>query len=96
MSKWTDFRDGLVDSLKFDTVTEDMKQGLTDWLLETAYPLAETAAGKFISQVKSQADSETGWCKVRDMVVLPFVIQGALWLVQSALSKTATATTSEA
>lgn len=26
MSKWTDFRDSVIDSLKFDEVTEEMKK----------------------------------------------------------------------
>lgn len=89
MSKWTDFRDNIVDSLNIDNVTEEMKQNLTAWLIETALPLATTAATNFTTQLKTQASNETGWNKIRDLIVLPFIIQGGLWLIETALQKTA-------
>ncbi len=91
MSNWTDFRDSIVDSLKFDTVTDTMKEDLTKWLLETCLPLAESAADNFTSQVKEQAKNESGWCKVRDLIVLPMIIDGGLWLVKQSLNATAKA-----
>ena len=91
MSNWTDFRDSVVDSLKFDTVTDNMKEQFTTWLLETCLPLAESAAENFNSQVKEQAKTETGWCKVRDLIVLPMVVNGGLWLVKQSLNAAAKA-----
>ncbi len=88
MSNWTDFRDSIVDSLKFDTVTDTMKEDFTKWLLETCLPLAESAADNFTSQVKEQAKAESGWCKVRDLIVLPMIIDGGLWLAKQALTAT--------
>lgn len=90
MSNWTDFRDSILDALKIEDVTEEMKNNLTQWLLDTAYPLAENAANSFIEQIKEQAGAESGWCKVRDLIVLPFVINGGLWLVKNTLTKTIT------
>ncbi len=88
MSNWTDFRDSIVDSLQFDEVTDTMKQQFTNWLIETCLPLAENAASSFISQTKAQAKNETGWCKIRDLIVLPAVINGGLWLTEKALNAT--------
>jgi hypothetical protein len=88
MSKWTDFRDSVVDSLKFDKVTDTMKDEFVKWLVEVLLPLAKTAADDFVAQIKAQATSETGWCKIRDLVVLPFIIEGGLWLIEKALEKT--------
>ena len=88
MSKWTDFRDSVIDSLKFDEVTEEMKKGLTVWLAETVMPLATTAAASFVEQTKAQAANESGWCKVRDLIVLPLVIEGGLGVIQKVLDKT--------
>lgn len=87
-SKWVIIRDSVLDSLQFDQVTEKMKSDLTKWLLSEILPMATAAAESFILQVKEQAASETGWCKIRDLIVLPFIIQGTLWLVETALSKT--------
>lgn len=86
-SKWVTFRDGVIDSLKFDKVTDSMKDELVKWLLDVLLPMAKTAADDFVAQIKSQASSETGWCKIRDAIVLPFVIEGGLWLIELALSK---------
>lgn len=87
MSKWVEFRDSVVDSLKFDKVTDSMKDELVKWLLDVLLPMAKTAADDFVAQIKAQATSETGWCKIRDFIVLPFVIEGGLWLIETALEK---------
>ena len=87
MSKWVEFRDSVVDSLKFDKVTDSMKDELVKWLLDVLLPLAKTAADDFVAQIKAQATSESGWCKIRDAIVLPFVIEGGLWLIELALNK---------
>lgn len=86
-SKWVTFRDSVIDSLKFDKVTDSMKDELVKWLLDVLLPMAKTAADDFVAQIKSQASSESGWCKIRDAVVLPFVIEGGLWLIELALNK---------
>ena len=91
MSAWTEFRDDIVESLKFDKVTEQMKRDFTKWLVETCLPLAETAATNFIAQIKEQARTETGWCKVRDLIVLPLIINGGLWIIKQGLAATAKA-----
>lgn len=88
MSTWTDFRDGIVDSLKFDEVTEDLKEQFSSWLVETVLPLAHTAADSFIAQTKAQAADEKGWCKVRDLIILPAIINIGLWAAEKALINT--------
>lgn len=87
-SKWVEFRDSVLDSLKFDKVTDTMKDELVKWLLEVLLPMAKSAADDFVAQIKAQASSETGWCKIRDLVVLPFIVEGGLWLIEKALEKT--------
>ena len=88
MSKWTDFRDNVEKSLDIGTVTEQVKQDFTGWLIQTAMPLAEKAADSFVTQVQAQAASESGWNKARDLVILPAVIRGGLYLVKTVLGKT--------
>ncbi|MBQ5732954.1 MAG: hypothetical protein IIV59_07400 [Selenomonadaceae bacterium] len=88
MSAWTDFRDDIIDSFKFDDVTEELKVQFSNWLVETVLPLAHTAADSFITQTKAQAADEKGWCKARDLIVLPAVINLGLWFTEKALVKT--------
>jgi len=88
MSKWTDFRNDIAESLQVEEVTEQVKQDLTKQIVESVLPAIKTAADGFTAKIKEQAKTETGWCKIRDMLVLPLVIEGAIYVVETVLSKT--------
>ena len=88
MSKWTDFRDDIVESLQVEEVTEQVKQNLTKQIVESILPAVKTAADGFTAKIKEQAKAETGWCKIRDMLVLPLVINGVIYVVETVLTKT--------
>ena len=88
MSKWTDFRDDIVESLQVEEVTEQVKQNLTKQIVESILPAVKTAADGFTAKIKGQAKAETGWCKIRDMLVLPLVINGVIYAVETVLNKT--------
>ena len=88
MSKWTDFRDDIVESLQVEEVTEQVKQNLTKQIVESILPAIKTAADGFTAKIKEQAKTEQGWCKIRDMLVLPLLIDGAIYVVELVLSKT--------
>ena len=93
MSKWTDFRDDIVESLQVEEVTEQVKQNLTKQIVESILPAVKTAADGFTAKIKEQAKAETGWCKIRDMLVLPLVINGVIYAVETVLNKTMEKTT---
>ncbi len=88
MSNWTNFRDDLLNNLKFDNVDEALKQSLTLHIKNDILPLAKESADSFISQIKEQAKAETGWVKIRDLIVLPYIIYGGLWLIEQTINKT--------
>lgn len=88
MSKWTDFRDDIVESLQVEEVTEQVKQNLTKQIVESILPAVKTAADGFTAKIKEQAKAETGWCKIRDMLVLPLVTNGLIYVVELVLNKT--------
>ena len=88
MSKWTDFRDDIVESLQVEEVTEQVKQNLTKQIVESILPAIKTAADGFTAKIKEQAKTETGWCKIRDMLVLPLAINGLIYVVEMVLTKT--------
>ena len=93
MSKWTDVRDNVVDALHLDDVTEDVKQHVTTTLLSEVMPVIENAVDNFCAATKEQSKSESGWCKIRDGVVLPLLMQGGVYVVKLVLSKTVAQTT---
>ena len=92
MSKWTDVRDNIVDALHVDDVTEDVKQKVTATILAQVLPVISEAVDGFTAATREQAKTEAGWCKIRDGIVLPLVMQGAVSVVKTVLTKTVTQT----
>ena len=88
MSKWTEIRDNIVRELHVDNVTEELKQRVTAAIINEVLPPIEDAVNKFVATIQAQAKSEHGWCYWRDAIVLPTVMQGAVWLVKMVLTKT--------
>lgn len=95
MSKWTDVRDNIVDALNVDVVTDDLKNQVTNTLLEQVLPIIENAVDGFSEKVKAQAPQETGWCRVRDGIVLPLVMEGLVYVVKTVLTKATEENTKE-
>lgn len=90
MSKWTEVRDGLVSALDVNGVAEAAKDQLTASLINDGMPAIEAVADKFVTQIQTQAASETGWNAIRDKFVLPLLINGTIWLAKLVLSKSTT------
>ena len=88
VSKWTDTRDAIVDVLHVDDVTEQVKQQVTAAILKEVLPVIENAVDGFTATTKEQAKDETGWCKIRDGIVLPLLMQGGVYIVKTVLEKT--------
>ena len=88
MSKWTETRDAIVNALNVQDVTEQVKQQVAAAVLNEVLPVVENAVDNFTATTKAQAAQETGWCKVRDAIVLPLVMQGAVYVVKTVLEKT--------
>ena len=90
MSKWTEFRDSIVDTLKVEEVTEELKEQVTQSILDNVFPAIEDAVNHFISKVREQAPGETGWCRIRDGIVLPLVMEGLVYVAKMVLTKSLT------
>lgn len=88
MSKWTDIRDNIVRELHVDNVTEEIKQRVSASIVSEVLLPIEDAVNKFAAMIQEQAKEERGWCYWRDAIVLPTVMQGAVWLVKLVLIKT--------
>ena len=88
MSDWVKFRDSVVDALHVDDVTEQVKQNVTAAILKEVLPMIENAVDGFTATTKEQAKEEAGWCKFRDGIVLPLVMEGLVYVVKTVLEKT--------
>ena len=93
MSQWTELRDNIVDALHVEDVTEEVKQHVTATILAQVLPVIENAVDSFTATTREQAKNENGWCKIRDGIVLPLVMQGAVFVVKTVLEKTVVQTT---
>ncbi len=89
MSKWTEIRDTVVDTLKVDEVGKNLKNNFIDWLTKEGIALLEAAADRVIEECKADAPQETGWCKIRDAFVVPAAINIGLYVLKVVLEKAA-------
>ncbi len=87
MSKWTEFRDSIVDTLKVEEVTEELKEKVTQSIVDNVFPAIEEAVANFTVKVREQAPQETGWCRIRDGIALPLVLEGLVYITKIVLTK---------
>ena len=88
MSKWKEIRDNVVDALDPDVVTEEIKQNLLQSVVENVLPEIEDVVNKFNDTLQNQAKDESGWCKIRDSVVLPYTLSLSLAVIKLIGKKT--------
>ena len=68
-----------------DFVQNEAKEAFLRWLKEEALSAVKEIAAIYTAALIESSERETGWCKFRDRVFLPCVVDGALWLVGKAL-----------
>lgn len=56
MSKWTDFRDDIVESLQVEEVTEQVKQNLTKQIVESILPAINPEVEKYFTEYAKQRE----------------------------------------
>jgi hypothetical protein len=88
MSKWVDIRNSALEALKLEDVGKGLKNRFVGWVGEEGVEFAQAFVDEIKDECKKDAPNEKGWCKIRDMIVLPFIIEGGLWLIEKALEKT--------
>ena len=87
MSKWVEMRDSIVQALKVEEVTDDLKIKVTHSIIDNVFPGIEEAVANFVEKIKQQAPNETGWCRIRDGIVLPLVLEGLVFVSKTVLTK---------
>ena len=66
-------------------VTTEVNDAVMKWIKNTALPYVKEIATAFITELKNSAKDETGWVKFRDMIFLPVLISGVLWVLEKVL-----------
>ena len=67
-------------------VTDKAKDIAMNWLKNTALPYVKEVAAAFIAELKNSAANETGWVKFRDLIFLPVLIGGGIWVIEKVLN----------
>lgn len=70
-----------------EIVTSESKKYFTRWLKESGIPQLQEIADVYINKLKEDAAKDTGWCKIRDGIVLPLCITVTLSLLNSIIGK---------
>ena len=87
MSRWVDIRNSIVAALNVEEVTEELKNKVTTVIVDEVFPGIEKAVDNFVEKIKQQAPNETGWCRIRDGIVLPLVLEGLVFVAKTVLTK---------
>ena len=87
MSRWVDIRDSIVAFLNVEEVTEELKTKVTTVIVDEVFPGIEKAVDNFVEKIKQQAPNEIGWCRIRDGIVLPLVLEGLVFVAKTVLTK---------
>ena len=69
-----------------DFVTNEVKDVAMRWLKNTALPYVKEVATAFIAELKNSATDEKGWVKFRDLIFLPVLISGGIWILEKVLN----------
>ena len=72
-----------------DYVNDTAKAAFLGWVKDKVIPSAREMAEAYIEAVKASAAQESGWCKIRDIIVIPALVSAGIWLAEQIVDKTA-------
>lgn len=72
-----------------DYVTDTAKVAFLGWVKDKVLPSVREMAEAYIEAVKASAAQESGWCKIRDIIVIPALVSAGIWLAEQIVDKTA-------
>ena len=88
-SKWVQVRDSLLEAVKAEEVGKELKDNLVGWAEKEGIEFVETFADGVIDECRKDAEKESGWCKIRDGVILPVALNVGMYILKVVLGKAA-------
>ncbi len=89
MSKWVEIRDSIVEALKVEEVGKDLKDRFVEWLEMEGVAFIQAFADSIIAECKADAPTETGWCKIRDAIIIPVALNIGMAILKLVIEKAA-------
>jgi hypothetical protein len=90
-SKWVQVRDSIVDAMQAEEVGKELKDRFVGWAETEGIDFIQAFADGVIDECRKDAEKESGWCRIRDSVVLPVALTGGVFVLKLVLTKAATA-----
>ena len=89
MSNWVEIRNNLVEAMHVKELGNDLKNDFIKWLGTEGLNFVQAFVDEVIKECKEDAPTESGWCKIRDGVVLPVVLNVGMYVLKLVLEKSA-------
>lgn len=89
MSKWTDIRDSVLETLKLEEVGKGVKNRFVGWVGNEGVDFAQAFVDEIKDECTRDAPQEKGWCRIRDTFVVPLFLDGAMFLLKMVIEKAA-------
>ena len=84
---WVEIRDSIVEALKVEEVGQDLKTRFVDWLGNEGIAFIQPVADAIVDECKKDAPNESGWCKIRDLFVVPVAVNIGMALLKLVIDK---------
>ena len=84
---WVEIRDSIVEALKVEEVGQDLKTSFIDWLGDEGIGFIQPIADAIVDECKKDAPNESGWCKIRDLFVVPVAVNIGMALLKLVIDK---------
>jgi hypothetical protein len=88
-SKWVPSRDSIVEALQVDQIGKDLKDRFVGWVEDEGIAFIQTFADSIIDECKRDAETESGWCKIRDSIVVPGLLNVGMYILKMVIEKAA-------
>jgi hypothetical protein len=90
-SKWVQVRDSIVDAMQAEEVGKELKDRFVGWAETEGINFIQAFADGVINECRKDAENESGWCRIRDGVILPVALNVGVYILTVVLTKAATA-----
>lgn len=84
---WVEVRDSIVEALQLEQVGKDLKDKLVGWVEDEGLDFIQVFVDSIIAECKKDAPTESGWCKIRDGVVIPVLLNIGMSILRLVVTK---------
>ena len=88
-SKWVPIRDSIVEALQVEQIGKDLKDRFVTCVEDEGIVFIQQFADGIINECRKDAETESGWCKIRDSIVVPGLLNVGMYILKMVITKAA-------